>query len=219
MDLRGWEMYASSGSPIVGAVVKRYAASNTHPNAGAVQATTATDNSGMWEFTGLADGNYDIKVEIPGENKVKWYKGNGKFSFSVQTGNIEADAVTQLVDGGSTPPASSTTSNSNAVLDSVTFTATGGDIIIMFSAQVYNATAGNQTQFAAQIDSGTVKELTGGSQPSGSGSYYIPYAGMAMFTGIAAGSRVAKLLWRSPQGSTIAALSGGGQFFVLERKK
>jgi hypothetical protein len=75
MDLRNWEMYAGSGNPLVGATVKLYSAVTSHPNAGTVLQQTLTDASGMWQFTGLTDGDYDVKVELPGTQQAKWYKG------------------------------------------------------------------------------------------------------------------------------------------------
>jgi len=77
MILKNFEMEAGTGAPVSGATVQAYVASDTHPNPGTVVASTATNTSGMWELTGLADGvNYDIKVTSG--SRVKWYKGNTK---------------------------------------------------------------------------------------------------------------------------------------------
>lgn len=76
VELRNYELYAGSASPLIGAAVALYASVAQHPNPGAVLATTQTDSSGMWEFVGLADGLYDVKVTAPGAGHIKWYKGN-----------------------------------------------------------------------------------------------------------------------------------------------
>jgi hypothetical protein len=110
MILQGFEMYAVDGNPVVQATVKLYAATLTQPNAGTLLASTTTDAQGFWQFTGLADGDYDVKVEVPGESRVKWYKGLTRAGFSTSAltdGNI-------LVGG--------TTSNEQVDLDTLRLT-------------------------------------------------------------------------------------------------
>jgi hypothetical protein len=66
--------------------VNAYVASNTHPNPNSVSFATTTDGNGMWQFTGLTDANqWDVAVNYLGN--VKWYKGNGLFSFVMQAAN------------------------------------------------------------------------------------------------------------------------------------
>jgi hypothetical protein len=76
LDITGFEMLAGSGTPISGATVELRVATNTHPNTSGVLQSTTTDANGMWTFTGLSPGSYDVKVLY--NTLVKWYKGNSK---------------------------------------------------------------------------------------------------------------------------------------------
>ncbi len=71
----------------MGATVNVRAASNTHPNAGAVIASTTTSASGLWEFTSLADGLYDVDITYNGRTRHR--KGNSRHSdFAEASGNM-----------------------------------------------------------------------------------------------------------------------------------
>ena len=74
MDLKGQEMVAGTGQPIVAATVDLIAASDTQPNPTAVSVSTTTDTNGIWAFTGVVDADYDVRVTT-GAGKIKWYKG------------------------------------------------------------------------------------------------------------------------------------------------
>src|SRR5690606_23793549 len=80
MDLRNWE-FSTLGTAIAGADVFVYEASLSHPNPGAIIASTSTNSDGMWAFTGLSDTAKDVKVEY--QNKTKWYKGLTRHSVGV----------------------------------------------------------------------------------------------------------------------------------------
>jgi hypothetical protein len=80
MDLRNWEHFADTGSPVNGATVEARLASLTSPNVGAVVATTTTNADGMWTFAGLADAPHDIKVTYL--TQTWWYKGLSRHSTS-----------------------------------------------------------------------------------------------------------------------------------------
>lgn len=83
MDLRNFEYYEEDGTPVIGASVALYVASDAQPNPGSVLATDLTDTNGMWEFTGLDNAAaYDIKVTIVSPvPHVRWYKGNARVSI------------------------------------------------------------------------------------------------------------------------------------------
>ena len=133
---------------------------------------------------------------------------------TIATSNIVADAVTKYLGAGSV--ASQTTSNT-AFEDLTSFTATtsGGNVLFFFSAAAYHTAAGNQIFFAAQVDSGAENLMNSHSQPIG--SYYVPFAGFYLATGVSAASRTFRLRWKSPGGATAAV--NGGQFFCIEFKK
>lgn len=92
-------MFAGTASAVVGANVSVYIATDTHPNPDSALATTATDSSGMWQFTGLANGqNYDVKVEYSG--RTKWYKGNTKHVIGHLTDDTTPDPNRNLIPNG-----------------------------------------------------------------------------------------------------------------------
>jgi hypothetical protein len=76
MDLRDFAV-SRSGVPIAGIAVNLRAASFLIPNVGAISQSTITDSNGMWEFTGLADGEYDVDAEY-GDEVLLW---KGKASY------------------------------------------------------------------------------------------------------------------------------------------
>lgn len=73
MDLKGWEIFTKTGLPVVGATVEVFAATDAHPNPGSALSSVFTDPNGMWQFTGLVDGEKDVRVTY--QTAVKWYKG------------------------------------------------------------------------------------------------------------------------------------------------
>jgi hypothetical protein len=95
--LRDWERFTGTDLPVNGATVELRAASLTQPNNGSVVASTTTDSNGKWEFTGLADGNYDVKIIYLG--RVRRRYGYSAFSNEIElpTG-IEPRQL--LVNGG-----------------------------------------------------------------------------------------------------------------------
>ncbi len=95
--LREWETFAGSNTPVVGATVNVRAASSTHPNAGAIVASTTTNASGMWEFTSLADATYDVDITYNG--RTRWRKGNSKFSNSLDGSNFAAQVANTVFSG------------------------------------------------------------------------------------------------------------------------
>jgi hypothetical protein len=97
--LKNWEIEAVTGAAISGATVEVYVATDSHPNLTSPVATTATDLSGMWEFTSLADGNnYDIKVTAGA--RVKWYKGNTKHNIGHLYDDTTPDPNRNLASNG-----------------------------------------------------------------------------------------------------------------------
>lgn len=86
--LKDFETFAGSNTPVVGATVNARVASDTHPQAGAIVASTTTSASGMWEFTALADATYDIDITYNG--RVRHRKGNSKFSNVLTNANFPA---------------------------------------------------------------------------------------------------------------------------------
>lgn len=95
--LKEFETFAGSNTPVVGATVNVRAASDTHPNVGAVVASTTSNASGMWEFTALADGTYD--VDITYNSRVRHRKGNSKFSNSLSGSNFAVQAANTILAG------------------------------------------------------------------------------------------------------------------------
>ena len=53
--------------------------------------TTTTNASGMWAFTGIADGNYDVYVQ--NGTQVIVYKANSRIPYSLNAASIADDAV------------------------------------------------------------------------------------------------------------------------------
>jgi len=74
MKLKGY-VFRSDGTPIQGATVNYYAAIEGTPTTSL--GNTTTDSNGMWEFTGLSSGKYDVKVAytVGGTSHVRWIKG------------------------------------------------------------------------------------------------------------------------------------------------
>ncbi len=105
--LREWETFAGSNTPVVGATVQARAASNTHPNTGTVVASTTTNASGMWEFTSLADGTYDISIVYNG--RTRWRKGNSLFSNSLTGANFATQTANKIFGGPASGGAASPT--------------------------------------------------------------------------------------------------------------
>jgi hypothetical protein len=102
IDLRDYEFFTGTKTPLVGATVRLRAASTTQPNAGAVIATTTTDVSGKWEFLSQADGLYDIEIEYNGRFRLR--TGYSRFSnvlaVSQLTGLQATPPYNQIVNGG-----------------------------------------------------------------------------------------------------------------------
>jgi hypothetical protein len=80
VNLKNFELSASTGEPLVNCLVTILEASPVHPSPYHALHTTWTDRQGMWEFTDLEEGRYDVCVEHyrPGwPPSVKWYKDLG----------------------------------------------------------------------------------------------------------------------------------------------
>jgi len=112
-DLRNWEVFAGSGSPVAGATVEVIEASLVHPNTGTPISTTTTDSNGMWAFTGLTDTGKDVKVTYDGN--IKWYKGMTRHSVGAISmyGVTPVGAVTDYA--GATAPSGWLMGNGAAV--------------------------------------------------------------------------------------------------------
>lgn len=100
VDLRNFEYFAGSGTPISGATVKVYdaiksgalgAAKSFTDHNGAVGTQTTSNPDGMWEAKGLTGGSglYDVKIEYTGQ--VKWYKGYSRHNVE----HLQDDTTTQ----------------------------------------------------------------------------------------------------------------------------
>jgi hypothetical protein len=80
MDVRGFEYYAATGLPVVGATVEVWNRVAGTP-VGSPIASTTTDSNGMWAFASLVDlVGKDVKVTLGG--RVHWYKGETRHSMS-----------------------------------------------------------------------------------------------------------------------------------------
>jgi hypothetical protein len=94
------------GVPIAGATVRLRDAVSTGP-AGTIQATTTTNADGMFEFTGLAGGPYDVEATLPGSSEVLWWKGLAAIPHSFNDLQIEAlsDIAATKINEGTVNPA------------------------------------------------------------------------------------------------------------------
>lgn len=84
MNLKGY-VFRSDGTPVNGATVNYYSAIEGTPTTSL--GTTSTNANGMWTFSGVTNGAYDVKIEYSGE--VRWIKGLSTFQsaeFYVTTG-------------------------------------------------------------------------------------------------------------------------------------
>lgn len=100
MILRDFEMYANSGLPLVGATVNLYAASMLQPTANAVLQSTTTNTQGMWEFTSIPEGDYDVEVVAPGVGDHHWRKGYSRASASaIAIANYTGPRKNRLING------------------------------------------------------------------------------------------------------------------------
>lgn len=91
IDIVGWEIFRTTNLPVVGATVNVRAASTAQPNSGGIIATQATNASGQYSFTGLADGDYDVDITYSGVTKS--YKGLTKSNGIVQASNFASQAA------------------------------------------------------------------------------------------------------------------------------
>lgn len=97
LTLRDFETFPASNTPVVGANVYLYNASSTHPNPGSTIGSTTTNGNGMWEFTGLTGGPYDVEVVYNGRHH--WRKGNSAFPSAISGANFAAVAIDRLLVG------------------------------------------------------------------------------------------------------------------------
>lgn len=89
INLKGFEYIAKTFVPRAGLTVTCYVANDNAPSSpGALVTSTFTNVNGMWQFNGLPDGLYDVKVDIPAEAAVKWYKGNSKIAISLNAASM-----------------------------------------------------------------------------------------------------------------------------------
>jgi hypothetical protein len=73
VNLKNW-LHADNGWPLAGKEVNAYKVGETTPTA-----TTTTDADGMWQFSSLADGSYDVEVISGRQKRVR--KGGAKVQF------------------------------------------------------------------------------------------------------------------------------------------
>lgn len=146
MDLRGFEFYAITGNPVVGAQVNVRAASLTHPNPNPIVGTANSDGSGMWEITGLPEGAYDADVTISGKywrhkglsmtslggiyisgapyNPINWLRNGG---LEYWPGGAGPQAITTTPNAAFQPPYSISigTGSAATIAQETTITSTG----------------------------------------------------------------------------------------------
>src|SRR5262245_11069703 len=95
--LQDWETFTGTNTPVVGAAVNARVASTSHPNAGAIVASTTTGSNGQWSFAALADNTYD--VDITYNSRVRHRKGLSKFSNAISGSNFATQTANQLFVG------------------------------------------------------------------------------------------------------------------------
>lgn len=99
VDLTGF-VYDVKGNPIAGATVGYMSASDTNTPATSPTATDTTDANGRWDFSGIANGDYDVRVTVGAS--VYWIKHANVIqhqSMSLSTLYIDEHANTFMTSG------------------------------------------------------------------------------------------------------------------------
>jgi hypothetical protein len=157
-------------------------------------------------------------ASTPAANTVLRGTGAGTTAYGqVATGDVAANAVTQLgaATGSTSGPTTTSASYADLANMSVTLTAVGGDLVCHFSGSFFNTNAFNadiglSLDGAAEVAVRTVS-LAAGSLASVVAITYV-------FAGVSAASHTVKVRWKTG-GGTLTALGTQRDLTVWERKR
>ena len=142
--------------------------------------------------------------------------GTGSSSWrQIATGDLAANAVTQLGTLASLSGSTTSTSYVDITGGSVTLTTTGGDLLAFCTLSSANDTAAKATFLGLRIDSGS--EVLGHAVIAPTGGYQTTLAAVWRFTGVSSASHTVTARWKVDSGSTATVYSG--QLLVMEVKK
>ena len=94
MKLKGY-LFGSDGVPVEGATVTYYTAIEGTPTSSL--GNTTTDSNGMWTFTGLTAGSYDVKTSytVNGTSQTLTLYNANNLVVSTRTGTSSSTAPLQ----------------------------------------------------------------------------------------------------------------------------
>ncbi len=139
---------------------------------------------------------------------------------SVSTEMLETDAVTQSTqilrdNAGDYTTTSTSFTDIDGTNLSLSLTTTGGDVLVWFTLEVQNNSAGNYTFFDVDVDSGTLigAGFAGGITQfqTGTADRIMNVCAIAVVTGLSAGSHTFDLQWQVEGGTAFMHAGGAAE--------
>lgn len=191
---------------------------NTLENAPGFELDVVISNLG--DAIQAIEAKLGIGASAAAVNQVLRATGVGASAFgAVQTADVAAGAISQrllsaLFSGTRTAAGLADVDSTNGKL---TYTATGGDLFVLFAGYVTNPTAGVAQQVALRLDAGAEVSHQSVYCYPGAGSFPMPFCAVALFFGVAAGSH--SVYARHNNISAAGTMTTQGQMYGLELKR
>lgn len=191
---------------------------NTLENAPGFELDVVISNLG--DAIQAIEAKLGIGASAAAVNQVLRATGAGASAFgAIQTADVAAGAISQrllsaVFVGTRTAAGFADVDSTNGKL---TYTATGGDLFVLFAGYVTNATPGIAQQVALRLDAGAEVSHQSTYCYPGAGNFPMPFCVVALFLAVAAGSH--SVYARHSNISPGGTMTTQGQLFGFELKR